>query len=177
MLQCSQNCCKLGWGTGDGVAGSTTKKVLIRRFDREPLGGFVHPQTFLQAAGVELLTPEGMVTIVPYEEVKTVSFVKDFDATEPERKVFNTRPKMDGLWVRMKLRDGEVMDGVLSNNLLQLDTYGFTVIPPEPYSNNQRVFLPRAALTEVQVLGVVGTPLRRRKPKAAAKEQIELFEK
>jgi len=159
------------------LAGSTTKKVLIRRFDREPLPGFVSPQSYLQPSGVELLTTGGSVILLPYVEVKTVCFVKDFEASEqPERKIFNTRPKMDGLWVRMRFRDGEVMDGILPNNLLQLEPHGFTVIPPEPYSNNQRLFLPREALLEFQVLGVVGSPLTRRKKKPASKEQIELFE-
>ncbi len=160
------------------MASSTTKKVLIRRFEREPLVGFVNPQVYLRATGMEILTPGGAVTLVPYEEIKTVSFVKDFDGAdqEPERKVFNTRPKTDGLWVRMTFRDDEVMEGILANNLLQLDPYGFTIVPPDPYSNNQRIFLPRTALKELQVLGVVGSPLKRRKPKPEAKEQIGLFE-
>jgi hypothetical protein len=83
---------------------------------------------------------------------------------------------MDGLWVRVKFRDGEVMDGILANNLLLIESQGFTVVPPDPYSNNQRLFLPRAALAELQVLGVVGSPLRRRKPKPVPKEQIGLFD-
>jgi hypothetical protein len=153
--------------------------VLIRRFEREPLMGFVSPQTYLQPAGVEVLSPGGAVSTIPYEEIKTVSFVKDFDAVaqEPERKIFNNRPKTDGLWVRMVFRDDEVLEGVLANNLLLLEPQGFTVVPPDAYANNQRIFLPRAALKEVQVLGVVGSPLRqRRKPKPEAKEQISLFE-
>lgn len=160
------------------MAGSTTKKVLIRRFDRESLAGFVHPQVYLRANGVELLTPAGSFVVVPYEEVKAVHFVREFDtAGQPhETRVFNTRPKMDGLWVRMKFRDDEIMDGILANNLLLLEPYGFTVTPPEPYSNNQRVFVPRAALSEVQVLGVVGSPLRARKSKPVPKEQIGLFD-
>ena len=48
--------------------------------------------------------------------------------------------------------------------------------PPNPGINNQRVFVPRAALTELQVLGVVGSPLRLPKVKPKPKEQIELFE-
>jgi hypothetical protein len=76
----------------------------------------------------------------------------------------------------MTFRDDEVMEGVLANNLLQLDPHGFTVVPPDPYSNNQRIFLPRAALKELQVLGVVGSPLKRRKAKPEAKEQIGLFD-
>ena len=160
------------------MAGSTTKKVLLRRFDREPLSGFVNPQAYLLAAGVELLKTDGTVAIVPYQEIKTVCFVKDFEAAEaePSQRVFHTRPKMDGLWVRMRFRDGEVMDGILSNNLLQLETYGFTFIPPEPYSNNQKIFSPREALSEFHVLGVVGSPLTRRRRKEVPKEQIGLFE-
>lgn len=160
------------------MASSTTKKVLIRRFEREPLVGFINPQVYLRADGIEVLTTGGEVSVVPYGEVKSVCFVKDFDAAEQEseRKVFNTRPKTDGLWVRMTFRDDEVMEGILANNLLQLDPYGFTVVPPDPYSNNQRIFLPKTALKELQVLGVVGSPLKRRKPKAEVKEQIGLFE-
>ena len=161
------------------MAASTTKKVLVRRFDREPLSGFVNPQGYLLAGGVELMKTDGTVAVVPYQEIKTVCFVKDFETAEetpPDRLVFHTRPKMDGLWVRMRFRDGEVMDGILSNNLLQLEPYGFTFIPPEPYSNNQKIFSPRQALSEFHVLGVVGSPLTRRRRKEVAKEQIGLFE-
>ena len=159
------------------MAGSTTKKVVIRRFDRESLAGYVHPQTYLRPSGVELLTPDGAFNLIPYDELKAVHFVKDFETgAQAETRIFNTRPKLDGLWLRMKFRDDELMDGILANNLLQLEPYGFTVTPPEPYSNNQRVFVPRAALAEVQVLGVVGSPLRTRKAKPTAKEQIGLFD-
>jgi hypothetical protein len=68
------------------------------------------------------------------------------------------------------------MDGLLSNNLLQLEPYGFSVIPPDPGFQNQRVFIPKAAVTGVQVLGVIGSPLRIRKTKPTPKEQIDLFE-
>ena len=160
------------------MAGSTTKKAVVRRFDRESLAGFLNPQTYLQPGGVELMTPAGALMVVAYQEIKTVSFVRDFDTANPEheRKVFNTRPKTDGLWLRLTLRDGEIMEGVLPNNLLTLDAYGFTVTPPDAYSNHQRLFVPRTALTEVQVLGVVGSALRKGKGKPSAKEQIGLFE-
>ena len=77
---------------------------------------------------MELLTPAGTVVLVSYPELKTVCFVRDWVEDQPEAKVFLTRPKMDGLWVRMHFRDGEVMDGILSNNLLQWEAYGFTVV-------------------------------------------------
>jgi hypothetical protein len=157
---------------------STHKKVLVSRFDRDTLSGFVNPQGYQLADGLELLTQSGSVSIVPYAEVKLVSFVRDFQQGEPrkELRLFTTRPKMEGLWLRMYFRDGDSMDGILSNNLLQLEQHGFSVVPPDPGFQNQRVFVPKAALLRMQVLGVVGSPLRHpRKPKATLKEQIELF--
>lgn len=158
---------------------STNKKVLVARFDRESLSGFVNPQSYLLAEGLELLTQEGTISIVPYHDIKLVCFVRDFHQGEPrkELRLFTTRPKMEGLWIRMQFRDGDAMDGVLPNNLLQFDSQGFSVIPPDPGFQNQRIFVPKAALSAMQVLGVVGSPLRIKKPKPTPKEQIELFGK
>ena len=76
----------------------------------------------------------------------------------------------------MVFNDGEVMDGVMPNNLLSWDTAGFAVTPPEPDGNNQKVFVPRQALKSIQVLGVVGSPLRGKRKKAApGAEQPTLF--
>jgi len=159
------------------LASSTTKKALIRRFHRETLAGYVNPVTFLQPEGVEVLSEEGQVAILPYQEVRMVSFVRDFDSPEDqERQVFHTRPKMAGLWVRFRFRDGEAMEGILPNNLLQIETHGFVVVPPDPFGNRQRVFVPRTALLGVEVLGVVGSPLKKVKAKADVVEQIGLFD-
>ena len=159
------------------MASSTTKKAVIRRFQKEPLAGYVNPASYLQPAGVDLLSAQGNVSTVPYEEIKTISFVRDFDdAGEAGRRLFHTRPKMEGLWVSLQFRDGEVLEGIMPNNLLPLEPYGFTIIPPDPYSNQQRVFIPRAALRSVEVLGVVGSPLKKRKGKAVPQEQIGLFD-
>jgi len=162
------------------LAGSTNKKVLIARFDRETLAGFVNPQTYLQDAGLELLTTVGSVILVPYNEIKTVSFVREFDQGDPRRDIrqFTTRPKMEGLWIRLRFRDDDIMDGLLPNNLLQMEGQGFTVVPPDPAFQNHRVFVPKAALADVQVLGVVGSPLRKgRRGKPVPAEQLEIFDK
>jgi len=159
------------------VSGSTTKKVVIRRFDREALPGYVNPLSFQQTSGVELMSLTGAAVVVPYGEIHSISFVRDFESgSQPDRRTFNTRPKMEGLWVSLRFRNGDVMEGVLANNLVLLEPQGFTVIPPDPYSNNQRIFVPRAALLAVEVLGVVGSPLTKRKPKAPVVDQIRLFE-
>jgi hypothetical protein len=106
-----------------------------------------------------------------------VAFVKDFEGDPSGRPIFLTRPKLEGLWVRMVFQDGEVMDGILPNNLLNWDIAGFTVTPPEPDGNNQKIFVPRQALRGIQVLGVVGSPLRgkRKKTKVGEAEQPSLF--
>ena len=75
----------------------------------------------------------------------------------------------------LQFRDGDMLEGVMPNNLLQVEHYGFTVVPPDSFGNQQRIFVPRASLQSVEVLGVVGSPLKR-KAKPAGKDQIGLFE-
>jgi len=159
------------------LASSTNKKVQVLRFDREPVPGIVNPTTYLAQTGVEVLSLAGSLVVVPYPEIKIVHFVREFDSpAEPQRRTFLSRPKLDGLWVRMTFRDEDHLEAVLPNNLLQLEAQGFTVIPPDFSYTNQRLFVPKSALTAMEVLGVVGSPLTRRKPKVGDKDQIRLFE-
>jgi hypothetical protein len=159
------------------VASTTNKKVLIYRFDRAPVAGFVQTNAWLKPDGIELLTQSGVVTTLPWNEAKMMHFVRDFtsDPLAGARRAFLSRPKLDGLWVRLAFRDGESLEGVMPNNLLFMETEGVHIIPPD---SAQRVFVPRSALTSVTVLGVVGSPLRAGKSKKAGegKTQIGLFE-
>jgi hypothetical protein len=161
------------------VAGTANKKVLVARFDRETLRGFVQSPGGFEADRLELLTPEGALLKIPYFETKAVCFVRDFDAGETwrEHRTFSTRPKTAGLWVRLRFRDGDSLEGMLGNDLMLVEPSGFSIIPPDPTFQNQRIFVPRAALTDVQVLGVIGSPLHRRTTKKIEKEegQLEMF--
>lgn len=165
------------------MASSTNKKVHVQRFDREPLLGFVSLPAGLTSAGVELLTQAGAVLHLPWNDIKAVHFVKDFDQerSEPERKIFLARPKTAGLWVRLIFRDNDLLEGILANDLLQIEPWGFSLMPPDLTGNSQRLFVPRPALRELTVLGVVGSPLRsrptpRKKPAAAGRDQPGLFD-
>jgi hypothetical protein len=160
------------------LSASTTKKAMIRRYDRETMAGYVNPALFLQPEGVELISDQGHASIVPYGEIKLVAFVKEFEgAADPERQVFQTRPKMPGLWVSLRFRDNSVLEGIIPNNLMLLEANGFTVIPPDSFGNQQRVWAPRGSLAAVEVLGVVGSPLRKRKAAPPApRDQIGLFD-
>jgi hypothetical protein len=160
------------------MAATTNKKVLVARFDRETLSGFVQTPASFSTDSLELMTQSGNILQVPYSETKAVCFVRDFDAGETwrEHRTFLTRPKMPGVWVRLLFRDGDSMEGMLPNNLMMVEGAGFSIIPPDPTFQNQRIFVPKPALREVQVLGVVGSPLKRRPAKKVAEEgQFELF--
>ncbi len=164
-----------------GRASAANKKVLVTRFDREPLQGFVQTPGGFEAGALELLTPEGILIQVPYSETKAVCFVRDFDNAEAWKKhrSFAARPKTSGLWVQLRFRDGDTLEGLIPNNLLQVEPAGYSVIPPDPTFQNQRVFVPKEALESVQVMGVIGSPLRRRVKPAAAKDrddQLKMFD-
>lgn len=163
---------------------STHKKVVVRRLDKGLVKGYVNPGAYLGPGVLEVLDLEGRVMSVSLEQIKGIYFVRDFDGNHdrPERKVFRSRPRLDGLWVRMTFKDAEVLDGLISENLLTLDSRGFLVTLPDVYSNNQKIFVPRQALASIEVLRVVSNGARRLskrdqpRPKVAAvSSQIGLF--
>jgi len=146
---------------------STHKKVVIELLEKKLLRGYLNPARLPKAEVVDLLTPEGAHEEVPLEKVRAIYFVQDLEEEiEMERKSFLSRPKLDGLWVRLRFRDGESLEGVIPNDLLAFQDNGLQMTPPDFNSNTDRIFVPRTALTELTVLGVVG--IARRKPAAAA---------
>ena len=151
---------------------STHKKVVVRFLDRRVLRGYLNPGKLGEADTLELLTPEGEQRTFAVKEVRSIYFVRAFaDDFEPERKAFLSRPKLDGLWVRLKFRDEDIIEGVVPNDLLALLDRGVQITPPDLHGTTLRIFIPRTALTEMTVLGVVG--IARRKP--AAPPQPGLF--
>jgi hypothetical protein len=146
---------------------STHKKVVIVLADKKPLRGYLNPTRLGQAGPVDLLTPDGEHQEIPLAKVRSIYFVREFsDDFEPERKAFLSRPKLDGLWIRLRYSDGETLEGVVTNDLLTMLDNGIQITPPDLNSTTDRIFIPRSALTELTVLGVVG--ITRRKPAAAA---------
>jgi hypothetical protein len=153
---------------------STHKKVIIALLDRKSLRGYLNPSRLGQIDPLDLLTPNGEHQELPLSKIRSIYFVRDFDDDfEPERKAFLSRPKLDGLWLRIRFLDGDSLEGVIPNDLLGLLDNGIQITPPDLNSNTDRIFVPRAALSEVTVLGVVG--IARRKPAAAAAAQPRLF--
>jgi hypothetical protein len=156
------------------AATSTHKKAIITFSDGTSLQGYVNPLR-LPDDPLDVLTTNGEHRQVPLKDIRAVYFVRDFtEDYEPERKAFFSRPKLDGLWVRLKFRDNKTLEGVVSNDLLALLDSGIQITPPDMNGAAVRIFVPRSALSEVTVLGVVG--VARRKPVAAAlPSQPKLF--
>jgi hypothetical protein len=143
---------------------STHKKVIVRKTDRDTVNGYVAPANFVVDGKLELLNTTGNVVAVDLRDIKAVYFVREFsDSDVLTRKTFTTRPRTEGLWVRLKFKDNEVIEGILPNDLTQNPPEGFLMNPPDLRSNTQRVFVPRLALTSVTVLAVIGAARRRRK--------------
>jgi len=160
------------------MGASTAKKVLVDRYDRSLLRGYVQPQTCRTPDGLEVMSPEGAVSIIPYPQIKCVSFVRDLAGPSAlcERREFLARPKSAGLWVELQFRDGDSMESTISNNIMEMEAEGLFATPPESSGNAQRVFVPRAGLSAVQVLGVVGKPkTKRERPAAVTPRQFKLF--
>jgi hypothetical protein len=153
---------------------STHKKVVIELDDKSALRGFLNPARLAGAETLDLLTQEGEHEEVPVAKVRAVYFVRDLhEGFAPERKAFLNRPKLDGLWVRVRFRDDATLEGVIPNDLLTFLDNGLHLSPPDFNSNTDRIYVPRPAIAELTVLGVVG--VARRKPAAAAAAQPRLF--
>ncbi len=152
------------------------KKVFVETFDGRTLPGYVSPAQLDRAEGLEILNLEGAVEQVELERVRAVYFVNDFQQKFlPERKSFLSRPKLDGLWVRVEYRDGDTLEGVVANDLLALLDRGVHLVPPDPATNCTRMFIPRRAIAKLTVLGVVGIA-RRTPARRAAAGQPTLFD-
>jgi hypothetical protein len=143
-------------------------------YDHERVEGYLNPLRVRDPEPLDLLTVNGEHKALSLKNVRAIYFVRDFDGDyEPERKAFLSRPKLEGLWVRLKFKDNETLEGVVPNDLLALLDSGVQITPPDLNGSVARMFVPREALSELTVLGVVG--IARRKSAAPASAQPKLF--
>jgi hypothetical protein len=154
---------------------STHKKIIVRKADRDSLNGYVASAHFVRDGKFELLNTSGNVVAIDLTDIKCVFFVRDFgDSESLSRKTFTTRPRSEGLWVRIKFKDGEVLEGLMPNDLSLTTAEGFLINPPDLRSNVQRLFVPRTALESLTVLAVIGVSRRQRRG-AEDVRQVPMF--
>jgi hypothetical protein len=156
---------------------STHKKVVVRKMDRDSVNGFVAAGAFLNDGKLEMLNTAGNVVTIELRDIKGVYFVREFGDSETlSRKTFTSRPRTEGLWVRVRFRDNEMLEGLMPNDLTQITADGFFVNPPDTRANTQRIFIPRTALAELTVLAVIGSRTKRA-PAEHDLRQVPMFEK
>jgi hypothetical protein len=154
---------------------TTHKKVIVRKMGRDSVSGYVAP-SFVADGKVEVMNTAGKVVAIELGEIKGVYFVREFgDSESLVRKTFTSRPRVEGLWVRLRFRDNEVIEGMMPNDLLQEGAEGFSIIPPDPNANTQKIFVPRSALAEMNVLGVIGEKAGRRGRRPEDTRQVPMF--
>jgi hypothetical protein len=163
---------------------SGRKPVIVRKFSRDWCAGYARPDFGQEATELEILDLAGKVLHMPWESVKWVCYVRDFsassvDQSNPERllhKRFTVRPRTAGLWLRMTLTDGDELEGLAANDRSLVDGAGLLLTPPDMRSNTQRIYVPRRAIQTLEVISLIGTPVRKRAAGAAPpEEQPELF--
>jgi len=155
---------------------TTHKKVIVRKMDRDTVNGYVS-NAFVTEGKLELMNTAGNVVTMDLRDIKGVYFVREFGDTEMlTRKTFTSRPRVEGLWVRLRFRDNEVIEGMMPNDLLQEGGEGFSIIPPDAQSNTQRIFVPRSALAEMTVIGVIGEKSGRRGRRPEDIRQVPMFQ-
>jgi hypothetical protein len=155
---------------------STHKKVIIRKMGRDSVSGYVSPTQFVHEGKLEVLNTSGTVISIDLREIKGVYFVREFgDSESLTRKTFTSRPRSEGLWVRLRFKDSEVLEGLMPADLVQTMPEGFLINPPDQRSNTQRIFVPRNALESLTVLAVIGAT-RRKLRGAQDQRQVAMFD-
>ena len=155
---------------------STHKKVIVRKMDRDSVSGYVSPAQLVHEGKIDVLNTAGTVISMDLREIKGVYFVREFgDSESLTRKTFTSRPRSEGLWVRLRFKDSEILEGLMPADLTQTMPEGFLVSPPDQRSNTQRIFVPRTALESLTVLAVIGAGRRQRRA-AEDQRQVPMFE-
>jgi hypothetical protein len=166
---------------------SAHKKVIVRRFTGEtlpgylPLSSFVHNRAPQHA--LDLLDLSGRVIPLILNDIKYISYVRDFNLTDtanPERltrRTFLARPRTEGLWLRLTFRTGDLLEGLAPTDIGLLDDIlndvGLHLTPPDTRSNTQRLYVPRSSLTELQLIAVITSPSRRKPLPAASDSTLQ----
>jgi hypothetical protein len=157
----------------------TRKKAVVLLLDSTALKGYVNPAALPGVEeGIDLLTQDGEHQSIPTADIKAIYFVSDLNLPyQPERKSFLSRPKLEGLWLKLIFRDRDTLEGIVTNELLEILDRGIQFTPPDLHSNCSFIYVPRSALIEAKVLGVVGVTKRLPKPATATtSQQPKLFD-
>jgi hypothetical protein len=161
---------------------SLRKPVIVRKFSRDWCAGYAGVNFGQDSAELETLDLSGKVLWIAWKQVKWVCYVRDFpigETASPERllhKRFSIRPRTAGVWLRMTLTDGEELEGLAANDRSLVEGAGLLLTPPDTRSNTQRIYVPRAAIQTLEVMGLIGAgPRKSPATRGTADDQPDLF--
>lgn len=163
---------------------TSRKKAIFRKLSRDWVAGYLPASGFEREGRLEMLDLDGKVISLAATDLKWICYVRDFNSGElnnPERlvrKTFAGRPRGDGLFVRVRLKDGDLVEGLAANDVSLVGSDGVFLTPPDLRSNTQRLWIPRSSMEDLEVVAVIGAA--RRKPadkveKVKDERQEELF--
>ena len=151
--------------------GGSQKKVIIRFEDQTVLAGYLPGSGIVSSTSVgsvQFLDVTGRLQLLEFAKIRYVAYVRDFNLNDlkmPERLArqrFLGRPRSEGLWVQITFRDGEILEGLAALDKTLIEDAacdgGIYMTPPDIRTNTQRLFVPRAAMAELTVLGVITNP-------------------
>ena len=134
--------------------GSLIKGLLRDAESFDPLAAGLIGQTLPSIVAVKL--PDGGSRTIDLKNAKALFFVKKLEGRSDyvEVKFFERNPQIEGLWIKIKFKDGEVTEGIVHNSLPFVADSGFFLRPPDPQSNNRVVFVVKGFLSDFRVLGI-----------------------
>jgi hypothetical protein len=155
----------------EGQMTEAQKKVIVRLFNAGTVSGYLPQNGLVDSGMVALMDTAGRAILFPMIDIKLIAYVRDFnqnDTVEPERlgrRTFLARPRSEGLWLRMTFRDGDILEGLAATDITFLDSLvidsGLMASVPDARSNTQRIYVPRSALTSLDLLGIITSPKRK----------------
>jgi hypothetical protein len=151
---------------------ASRKKAVVRKLSRDWVAGYLSAEDFCHQGQVELLDLGGKVILLPAIEIKWICFVRDFNSGEfnnPERllrKTFAGRPRIEGIFLRLRLSDGEQLEGIATNDRSLINGDGLFLLPPDTRSNTQRLWIPSTTIAELEAVAVVTSNARRKEAPA-----------
>ena len=96
---------------------------------------------------------------IPLDGVKAIFFVKSFEGKWHDDLRFHDHlPPPECLWVRATFDDGEIIEGLISNNCLHVTHAGFYMFPIDPEGNNWLMYILKNKLKDFQILGLRAAP-------------------
>jgi len=126
------------------------------------LNGDIDSATFLDAIrgspGVLPVRTLGTKALIEIQlsQIKSAYFVKSFRGN-PERKdlrFYSNGPAVGSIWVEIRFKDNEVLEGLIENSAQHLIGDGFFLRPSDLGGNNLAVYVNKAAIASYRVLGV-----------------------